>query len=48
MKKWLINIGHFIEELLGAKNMELVLSISFGLLFIITGIFYGYMTKGDK
>ena len=28
--------------------MELVLSISFGLLFIITGIFYGFMTKGDR
>lgn len=31
-------------------NMELVLSIIFGLLFVVTGIFYGIVTKdgGNK
>lgn len=33
----------------GRKNMELILSITFGIWFIIAALFYGYVTgRGDK
>lgn len=33
----------------GAKAMELILSVAFGVWFVLSAIFYGYMSlKGEK
>ena len=42
-------LAHGLSYLRKENNMELVLSIAFGVWFVVSALFYGYMVKkGEK